>query len=807
MRSQLTRRVFRQIIYTALYADTCCSCRPMVDHQWRARKSFPSSMVPSRALFGFSRLEPARKQKPPDYKLGLKEMMQLSQALAKHERPPQRATLVEAFTTVILDHTTNKTPLTEDSDIGLLLATFRYLQETQVDNDDLGLSVEEMLHALNFLRNAGPDSLVEAPNLITLARALSEAINHREEAPENYAVKAINALIAILAARHRPLEARELLEKLWEKDPSQVKRWQWQDLMVGFARVGDQEQLVKTIDMMKNWGIRFDSGIHESLILFYTSAKNVDMMKKWYGFGIANGVEPTRQSQMAVLRLCSFTNNIEYGEPIMRSYLDKSSTNELDRKATWTLILRWAAAKGKGFEELDRLLSVLVQKSKDQGLDIQPDIRMINGLISMANFKKDAYAAERYLALARKWNLKPDDKTLRLQLEYRIDSNDLDGAKATYDELKSNWRGLDKLDVYEPMNKAAFDLMNRLIVALCNQRPVNYNLIMELVGDLDERRGPLSPDTVSALALLHLQRGELHELVDLLNTHVYRFSVEQRAVVCRVFVDYCLDPSVLTAKVWDAYNILRRTFAELDTGRRTKIMLAFFDRGRSDMATHVFGHMRHLDMPSMRPTTESYVLCFEGIAKAADSESLGLVHNMLKLDNIVELDTRLYNALMLAYTGCGDPGQSLLFWDDIIHSREGPTYNSILIALRACEEAPFGERRARDIWSRLKRFEIRVTRETYAAYVGALAGQSLFDECVELINNAKGEAGYSPDVLLLGTFHNALPGAKQEVMEKWAVEAYPDVWTEVKRLSKRRKRGSYGYGDGVVYNINRDVRA
>lgn len=271
---------------------------------------------------------------------------------------------------------------------------------------------------------------------------------------------------------------------------------------------------------------------------------------------------------------------------------------------------------------------------------------------------------------------------------------------------------------------------------------------MELVRDLDERQAHLSPETVSALALIHLQRGELHELVDLLNTHVYRFSVEQRAVVCKVFVEYCLDSSVLTAKVWDAYNILRRTFAELDVDRRTKIMLQFFERGRSDMATHVFGHMRHLDMPDMRPTIETYVLCFEGIAKAADSESLVLVHNMLKLDNTVELDTRLYNALMLAYMGIGDPRQSLLFWDDIIHSREGPTYNSIQIALRACEEAPFGERQARDIWSRLKRFEILVTREIYAAYVGALAGQSLFDECVGLINNAEKEAGYTPDVLL-----------------------------------------------------------
>ncbi|KAL8873509.1 MAG: hypothetical protein Q9174_001033 [Haloplaca sp. 1 TL-2023] len=197
-------------------------------------------------------------------------------------------------------------------------------------------------------------------------------------------------------------------------------------------------------------------------------------------------------------------------------------------------------------------------------------------------------------------------------------------------------------------------------------------------------------------------------------------------------------------------------------------------------------------MPNQRPTSETYVLCFEGIAETGDSESLVLVQNMLKLDNQVEPDTRLYNALMLAYIAMGDPRESLLYWDDIIHSREGPTYNSIQIALRACEDAPFGERQARDIWNRLKRFEIKVTREIYAAYVGALAGQSLFDECVELINTAEKEAGYTPDVLLLGTFHNALPDVKQDAMGKWAQEAYPKVWDAVQKLSKHAIQSYYG---------------
>lgn len=129
-------------------------------------------------------------------------------------------------------------------------------------------------------------------------------------------------------------------------------------------------------------------------------------------------------------------------------------------------------------------------------------------------------------------------------------------------------------------------------------------------------------------------------------------------------------------------------------------------------------------------------------------KSLQLVHNMLKLDTEIEPNTRLYNGLMLAYTACGNPSRALEFWNDIVHSREGPTYNSIQIALQACEVASFGDESARDIWLRLTRFGIKVTKGIYAAYVGALAGQGQLKECIELVEKAEAEIGEKPDALL-----------------------------------------------------------
>jgi len=219
-------------------------------------------------------------------------------------------------------------------------------------------------------------------------------------------------------------------------------------------------------------------------------------------------------------------------------------------------------------------------------------------------------------------------------------------------------------------------------------------------------------------------------------------------------------------------------------------MHEFFARKRSDMATHVFGHMRQSPFPHRRPTTGTYTQCLEGIAKSADNNSLEIVHNMLKLDSEVEPDTRLHNALMMAYSACGQSDRSLGFWDDIVYSREGPTYDSICIALRACQLTPFGERHARDIWGRLQRFEIEVTKEIYEAYVAVLARQGLVTESTELLGKMEDEVGCKPDAISLGVLYNASPGSvKKAQVEEWIKANYPGAWDELESRGRMKLSG------------------
>lgn len=734
-------------------------------------------------------------------------MLELDNQLGMGTRTRPPGELAQAFVKFFRSKYKARLPL-EDIQAQYALSTFQHLRGNFKEDPHFGLPTEELRMALRVLKNMGKDYQYQAHS--KLARLLFEELKRRREVDTNDQEpnvpfhKDLLPFIQVLAQYGDALYARDLVERHWDDCLKNVEATPWSWVLKGFIQENKTEELHKTIGIMRKYNVHIDSKIHQMIAVFCASHQSdMEMTKIWYRYPIANGETPTNETDAMVLKLCISQDELEWGDPIFRSLIERTP----EEKVPWDVIFQWAAAQGKSVDEVERMMAVMRRRQKERNINISQDIETINGLIAFANSKNDPYTAERYLALGQKLGYQPNAKTFLLQLDYRIKVGDLGGARTAYARLQ------------EEGNAAGEDipLINKLLVGLCADKPQNYDAIMSLVEDLGERKARFEPETVAALSSLHLQRGEMEDLVDLLNTHAFHYGLEQRGLVGNVLVKHCLDHSTPTSRAWETYNILRKVFSETDIPTRTTLMNNFFSRKRSDMATHVFGHMRQQEIKSLRPTISTYAACLSGIAKAGALESLETVHNMMKLDSDIEPNTQLYNALMLAYTGCGEPRIALTFWEDIVHSREGPTYASIQIALMACEKAPFGERTARNIWARLKRFEIEVTREIYAAYVGAMAGHSLFDECVRLIDGAEKEVGYKPDALLLGTFYNAIPEAKRQQVKEWAWEAYAKAYEELLKLGQYEITKSNGVGeDAFVYSresffnigpIGRDVEA
>lgn len=651
-------------------------------------------------------------------------------------RPPPATDLVKAFN-MFFAHKLRTNEAVNSIQAEHALRTFRYLRDANINEKGFGLDLSDVRAARDAMMKMPSDKL-DTHN--EFARELFAEISRRMSSRRGHEDdRDFKKFIMVLTQTSNSLEAKKLVEEFVNATPEgeRTKEWSisvgglWNYVLKGFAKDSNESELLDSARIAEASGVPYNRTFHETMSTFYASKNDLDGTKSWYAKAICKSKGPHPRTVSEVLQFCLRNNEIDWCNSVFRSLLETNPD-----KPTWDVIFQWAAsALGKGVEDVEHMMDVMVRRNPQES--IRPDIETINGLLEVAISRNDPYLAERYLALGLKSGIRPNARTFILQMDYRVDAGDLSGAQVAYEALQSE----------EVKDREDLPVINKYIRALCSINSPNYDRITSIVADLDELQVRPEADTVSALCLLYLKRSELHDIIDILQAHCFHYTLDERARIRDALLEYCLDGRNDTTSVWDTYTIIREMFDETDTEIRTQIMNEFFHRKRSDMACHVFGHMRQHIRQDKRPTADTYVECLVGIAKCADKENLDMIYNMMKMDSSIEPSTRLYNALMLAYTACGEVYRALNFWTDITNSIEGPTYNSIEIVFRACEKKPFGDKPAREIWNKMRRMEIEVTPEVFSAYVGALAGQALLTEVKILIEGIESDVGFGPDMM------------------------------------------------------------
>ncbi|KAI9675142.1 MAG: hypothetical protein M1829_003502 [Trizodia sp. TS-e1964] len=768
MPSHLTRHVFRRILSNEAYVQ----CRHQSslpprflspNNSLRHHAVSPLHSPPRRSIFGFSR---KRVTKEEDLDPGLRKMMELNMKIDMDARPPPATELANSFRTFFRAKQLSKEPLLM-LQVNHAINTFAHLRETNTAEEGFGLSLADLLLARDMLVSLPGNDSTESHN--RFARILFEEIKLRREKGEQApSTGDMSQHIRIIASTGDALEARGLVEEFWRENKGPEGQDLWLTLMACFSKEANTTELLNTLTLAFEAGIPWNVEVHRIVVTHFARSNDVAATKEWYAKPIDNETMPSADTNEELLNFCIRNNEMEWGEEVFQRVIASAPS-----KRTWDVIFRWAAAVGKGVDEVDRMMDIMERRSAPEAA-LHPDIDTFNQLVAFANEKNDPYMAERYVALGEKRGIKPNGRTYILQMDYRIKVADLGGAKVSFEKLQA-----------EPVQEHEdLPVINKFLQALCaSTSPEQHHLIDDLVDHLNQRGARLEPDTVAALSLVYLKRQDQHGALDLLNSTCYHYTPAARSAVRDVFLALCLDSSVTTARAWDAYRIFIHVFDETPVPIRTQVMAAFFARRRADLAVHVFSHMHSHPHAALRPTEDTYVACFQGLATRRDLAGLEMVHNLMKLDVALEPSTRLYNALMAVYTACDLPQRSLAFWEDITNSREGPSDASIQLALQACEVAPFGAADARKIWAGLRRLQFDVSREIVAAYVAALAGQMEGEEARQMVEGVEEGA---VDALLLGTLYNATPRQDmRDEVEEWAKGRYPAAWAELESLGQK----------------------
>lgn len=471
------------------------------------------------------------------------------------------------------------------------------------------------------------------------------------------------------------------------------------------------------------------------MVEFFAGRDRVAETKHWFSKPIDQG-----GIQVQVYRsIASFAMRNSLQEWAMPLFVELGQSQP--KKKYWDVLLQAILLTGKSLAELETMMSHMV----DRNGELSPDVHTINGLLRVAVEKQDLALGEEILTLSAQRGISPNGETYLIALSLRLGSNDLVTAKGAYQQVRhlEPWSNESKPELFDEFRQSA----NKYLVALCSQTSPDFKLILAVLESTEEDQIRLEPETVASLCLGFLENDQHFEVMDILSAHSFMYSEGEREVIQNAFVTFCLDSSTSTSRAWGGYQLLHQFFQDTSFELRVKLLGAFFERKRPDMASHVFGHMRAHRNKSYHPTIDTYIQCLEGFSQHPDTEGLDMVHNMLKMDTAAQPNTKLYTALMLAHTGCDRPLAALDYWNEITQSREGPSYASLEAVFWTLERKPGGCKKAREVWERIERMDLEVPPRVYNAYIGAIAGSGNEKEVRSLILNMASCVGSEPDAM------------------------------------------------------------
>jgi hypothetical protein len=654
-------------------------------------------------------------------------------------RPPPRKELMDAWRKLMQSKLNTRMPLNSTQALQCR-RLLEYLSEPpQPDQEIRLLSPADLSMARQVLLLIDP--IERTQNHLDFAKSL-----HSVWSSGNFPSKKINSvelqwtyLVKAMCLYGGSREALQMLYEKWEK-PGYFVYLTQEDRLIeavanGLAREGCEAELVGLIEYAENHQVPYNARIQAIMVEYFAERNRVTETKYWLNKTLMRG--NTQAQVYRILAPFAMRNNLQEWATSLFFKLGESQPWQ----KYWNVLLQAILITGKSLAEVDAMMSHMV----DSNGEISPDIHMINGLLRVAAEQRDVTLGEDILALAAKRGLAPNGETHLILLGLRLGTDNLMGAREAYNQVRhiQPWANESKPHLFVQFRTA----VNEYLVALAAQKQPDFKFISSVLEAVEEDQMRLEPSTVAALCLRFLENDQHFDVMDILSIYSFLYSETERETVQSAFVSFCLDPGTSTNRAWGAYQLLQQFFQDTSFERRVKLMNAFFNRKRPDMASHIFGHMRAHRNKSYHPTMDTYITCLEGFARYPDDDGLEMVHNMLKMDISLQPTTKLYTALMLAYTGCSQPLISLDYWAQVTQSREGPSYKTLEAIFWTLEKKSGAHKQAREIWERMESMDLEVPPSVYNAYIGAIAGSGNEKEVRGLILKMASVAGSEPDAM------------------------------------------------------------
>ncbi|KAF7543573.1 hypothetical protein G7046_g9973 [Stylonectria norvegica] len=768
MRAHLARHARRVLIQNSRSPSCALYSAPTRRRQLLA----PISQTVCRRTF-FDKLFPKapREVRQPEIEPGWMKIMLWRSRMLDKLRPPPREELIRAWRVFFESKTQTRAPLNSSQALQCRRLLAYLLQPTEERSGTAANLSYTELHT-TFLTLQNLRLRERTKNHANLVTALYNALVSSND-KNHLTLTTWAQYIEILSSYGGSKEALEHIYKNWDDLLVHLKGGN--NLVVsvadGLVADGHEEELVQLVNFAEQHGVPYDEHIQASVLTFFAKQNRVPETQHWFSKKSTGDV---LGSTYVLIAIFAARNDLrEWAIPFFLRLAQSNPT-----KTHWDTLLQGILILGKGLNEVEKMLPQMVHN----GQPVIADSATFNNLLRAAVELKDSLLAEDILSLATDNGVKLSGETYLVLMRLRLQAGYLPGVQAAYKKVKDGEPWQSKPALWWEFSQ----LLNDYLSALCASNEQHRTLIGELVEAAEEGQINVDPKTLAALCVKYLRNDQRFDLMDALSIHAFQYSAPERDIIQDVLTKYCLSPHTTTARAWACYEVLRQFFQDLSFSHRVELMENFFKRKRSDMASHVFGHMRQHRNQDYHPLLETYISCFEGFSKHPDEQAVEMVFNMLKMDMTVEPNTQLYTAMILAHAACGKSSQAMDFWHEIENSKEGPTYASLEAIFWALERKPAGAHFARRLWKKIEAMELEITPGVYNAYLGALAGTGEEEEVRDLILRMEAMVGVEADATTLGVTYNAFPGQQwQEDFETWAKLRYPAAWATLETKGRR----------------------
>ncbi|TLS27332.1 hypothetical protein PpBr36_04686 [Pyricularia pennisetigena] len=727
--------------------------------------------------------KPPREIQPPQMVPGYGKLLEFTAKEQDNLRLPAVKVIRKAVTDLFSNHFIRQAGL-NSTQARCALRAILYLRDRYVPvdgSDKLGLTascLKKILRAIQKKRHR--DDGQDYMELAKLAFDGLQPLLQGEEAL-SWWTEYLVAIFNTGGSTH----ALEELKKWLDSQPQDLSEAAKELLFLMFRKFSqqgeEQQALTELLEILRARGLSTHKSFTDSMVIYHASLGQADDAFLW--LRKVPGT-PSSNSLLALIKLAD-------QQPDQLNRVRMFFFEQCDRPtplpvSCWSAVLQWALFQNNmDCAHLESFIRTKLAKNKNLPPEEFLPGNTLDHLLIAAMDRKQYVLAERITDWAMNRVRTQRGLSFRakaMRLEWRLAGNDLPGAHEAYNSIMNE--DLNGLEL-GPTQALA---LNRYLQVLCSQEVAHSVRVLPTLSTLEEYRVNVEPETIACVATYLLENDLEYELIDTLSIHATNFGLSERTILINRMLQFCLDPARSTARAWNTYTLLRQYFPDMKREPRVKMMHSFFARKRPDMAVLIFGHMRAHDNPEMKPDLDVYVAVLEYLGRYPDLDSLKLVHNMFKMDTTIEPTTRLYNAMMMAYTGCGEPFKSLEFWREISNSPEGPTYETLTIFFWTCQKIGPGVEKANEVWEKLMRMNVEIPPEVFAAYCGAMSSKGKLDTVKQLLLGMDGIVGYYPDTATLRIIYDGLPNQTlQDEFEKFAEQRFPDTWTELVTVIPRKK--------------------